>query len=424
MPALLARALSSAGHMRGTGQTWSSSQSDYSCAQRSHFSHGEVSISLFDEPLKLVMERGLLYMRKVVMIVNDTNFAWNLRRELLEHMFSRGYEVILIAQVLEFREEIEKIGCRIIDVHTERRGTNVFSDLQLFCRYLRLLGREKPDIVLTNNIKPNIYAGIACQILRIPYMPNICGLGTPVENPGLMQKLSTFLYKIGVRGCKTIFFQNMDNKLFFEKHGMIPKQAKVIVTPGSGVNLQSHPVLPWPEGNTHFLFAARIMKQKGIDLFLAAARKFASENIIFDVAGQCDDERYRKILEDEQCIRYHGLQRDMIPLYKQCSCFLYPSYYPEGMSNVLLEAAASGRPVIAADRAGCRETLDDGVTGFLVPVNDEKAVIEATEKILRMSSEERKAMGLRGSEKIRREFDRKLVVEAYWEEIEAIQGSK
>lgn len=166
------------------------------------------------------------------------------------------------------------------------------------------------------------------------------------------------------------------------------------------------------------------MKQKGIDLFLAAARKFASENIIFDVAGQCDDERYRKILEDEQCIRYHGLQRDMIPLYKQCSCFLYPSYYPEGMSNVLLEAAASGRPVIAADRAGCRETLDDGVTGFLVPVNDEKAVIEATEKILRMSSEERKAMGLRGSEKIRREFDRKLVVEAYWKEIEAIQGTK
>ena len=403
--------------MRGTGQTWSSSQGDYSCVQRSHFSQDEVSIGLFDEPLKLVKERGLLYMRKVVMIVNDTNFAWNLRRELLEYMVSRGYEVILIAQVLEFREEIKKIGCRIIDVHTERRGTNIFSDLQLFYRYIRILGREKPDIVLTNNIKPNIYAGITCQILRIPYMPNICGLGTPVEDPGLMQKLSTFLYKIGVRGCKTIFFQNVDNKLFFEKHGMIPKQAKVIVTPGSGVNLQSHPMLPWPEGNTHFLFAARIMRQKGINLFLAAARKFASENIIFDVAGQCDDERYRKILEDEQCIRYHGLQKDMSSLYKQCSCFLYPSYYPEGMSNVLLEAAASGRPVIAADRAGCRETLDDGVTGFLVPVNDEQSVMDAVEKFLKLRVEERKMMGLAGRRKMEKEFDRKMVVKIFGDEV-------
>lgn len=113
----------------------------------------------------------------------------------------------------------------------------------------------------------------------------------------------------------------------------------------------------------------------------------------------------------------------MTPYYSECSCFLYPSYYPEGMSNVLLEAAASGRPVVAADRAGCRETLDDGVTGFLVPVNDERAVLDATEKILKMSNEERKAMGQRGSEKIRKEFDRKLVVQAYWEEILNVCGS-
>lgn len=168
------------------------------------------------------------------------------------------------------------------------------------------------------------------------------------------------------------------------------------------------------------MFTARVMKEKGIDLFLAAARKFASENVIFDVCGACDDENYKEILNNEKCVTYHGEQKDMTPFYSECSCFLYPSYYPEGMSNVLLEAAASGRPVIAADRAGCRETLEDGVTGFLVPINNEKAVIEATDKILKMSDEERKAMGQRGSEKIRREFDRKLVVEAYWDEIQRI----
>ena len=205
------------------------------------------------------------------------------------------------------------------------------------------------------------------------------------------------------------------------QHNMLKSGARTRVLPGSGVDLVKHPVLPWPENEkVHFLFTARVMKEKGRDLFLAAARKFASENVIFDVCGACDDENYKEILNNEKCVTYHGEQKDMTPFYSECSCFLYPSYYPEGMSNVLLEAAASGRPVIAADRAGCRETLDDGVTGFLVPVNDEKAVIEATEKILQMTSEERKAMGLRGSEKIRREFDRKLVVEAYWEEIQRI----
>ena len=204
---------------------------------------------------------------------------------------------------------------------------------------------------------------------------------------------------------------------------MLKANARTRVLPGSGVDLAKHPVLPWPEdGKVHFLFAARVMKEKGIDLFLAAARKFANENTIFDVCGACDDENYKSILNNEKCVVYHGEQKDMTPFYSACSCFLYPSYYPEGMSNVLLEAAASGRPVVAADRAGCRETLDDGVTGFLVPVNDEKAVLDATEKILKISNEERKAMGQRGSEKIRKEFDRKLVVQAYWEEIQRVLG--
>lgn len=107
----------------------------------------------------------------------------------------------------------------------------------------------------------------------------------------------------------------------------------------------------------------------------------------------------------------------MRPFYEECSCFLYPSYYPEGMSNVLLEAAASGRPVIAADRPGCRETLEDGVTGFLVPVNDEAAVLKATEQIINMSAEQRHQMGMLGRKRIQEKFDRKIVVKAYMDTI-------
>ena len=362
-------------------------------------------------------------MKKAVMLINDTTYAFNLRGAIIEKLVSEGFEIVIVGQLLKHQDKLKSLGAKLIGVETGRHGTNPFSDLQLMHTYKKILKAEKPDAVLTYNIKPNVYGGMACQQLKIPYLPNVTGLGTPVENPGKLQKLTIQLYKMGVAGGACVLFQNNDNRKFFEQHNMLKAGARTRVLPGSGVDLAKHPVLPWPtDEKVHFLFAARVMKEKGIDLFLSAARKFASENVVFDVCGACDDENYKEILHHEKCVAYHGEQKDMTPFYKECSCFLYPSYYPEGMSNVLLEAAASGRPVIAADRAGCRETLDDGVTGFLVPVNDEKEVIEATEKILQMSSEERKAMGLRGSEKIRREFDRKLVVEAYWEEIQRIMG--
>ena len=314
------------------------------------------------------------------------------------------------------------MGCKLAGVTTGRRGTNPFSDLKLFFQYLKILRKEKPDIVFSNNIKPNVYGGQACRLLGIRYMPNVTGLGTPVENPGLMQKLTTRLYKMGVAGAECVFFQNTENLQFFRDRKMLSKKSRTCLLPGSGVNLETHPVREYPaEGEIRFLFAARVMQEKGIDLFLAAARKFHSETVYFDVCGMCDDPHYLQVLQqaqDEGVIEYHGVQKDMNPFYEKCSCFLYPSYYPEGMSNVLLEAAASGRPAVAADRSGCRETVDDGVTGYVVPVKDENAVLEAVEKFLSLTWEERKAMGLAARAKVEKEFDRQIVVDAYLQELE------
>lgn len=357
---------------------------------------------------------------KVLMIVNDTNFAWNLRREVLTAFVERGWKTVLLAQILNFKKEFEELGVDVIDLQIDRRGTNPFSDIKLLREYLRTIRREKPDIVFTNNTKPNIYAGVACQLLKTKYVANITGLGTAVEIPGKLQSFSIFLYKLGVKKACTLFFQNSENQVFFHQHCMVPKDAKEVLLPGSGVNLKTHPVLPWPDGPVRFLYAARIMKEKGIEYFLAAAKKHAGKNVMFDVCGQCDDPKYKSLLELEPSINYYGLQKDLVPFYASCSCLLYPSYYPEGMSNVLLEAASCGRPVIAADRAGCRETVDDGVSGFVVPVKNEEAVLAAVEKILRMTSEERKLMGLSGRSKIEREFNREIVVQAYIDEINAI----
>ena len=358
---------------------------------------------------------------QVMMIANDTTFVYNLRREILQRLIEEGYRVQVVAQVLGFAQELTEMGCEVIGLDTARQGTNPLTDLKLFSKYVEILKKNRPDAVLTNNIKPNVYAGIACKLLGIRYITNVTGLGTPVENPGPLQKLTTRLYKLGVSGADCVLFQNQENRKFFEDRKMLNSKSRVRLLPGSGVNLQAHPVREYPEGEEiHFLFAARIMKEKGIDQFLAAARKFHSDKVIFDVCGMCDDENYLQILRDAQEageVVYHGLQKDMNPFYEQCSCFLYPSYYPEGMSNVLLEAAASGRPVIAADRSGCRETVDDGVTGYIVSVEDEEAVLAAVEKFLSLSWEERRQMGLAARAKVEKEFDRQIVVDAYMEEL-------
>ena len=124
--------------------------------------------------------------------------------------------------------------------------------------------------------------------------------------------------------------------------------------------------------------------------------------------------------QQEGVIVYHGHQNDMNAHYEQCNCLLHPSYYPEGMSNVLLEAAATGRPAIAADRSGCRETVTDGVTGYIVPVNDEQAVLQAVAKFLKLTWQQRKDMGLAARAKMEKEFDREIVVNAVLERVKKI----
>ena len=363
----------------------------------------------------------------VALIANDTTFIYNLRREVLIRFIKEGYCVTVIGQILAFKEELESIGCTIVNIQTARQGKNPFSDLALFRNYYTILSRIKPDIVFTNNIKPNVYAGLACHLLGIRYMPNITGLGTPVEYPGLMQQLTTRLYKLGVSGAEVVFFQNTENEKFFRDRNMLSPKSRTILLPGSGVSLVNHPVLPYPKGEeVHFLFIARILKEKGIDLYLNAARRIREthKEAVFHICGGCDDPKYNEILAAEHeagNVVYHGQQKDMLPFFTQASCIVHPSYYPEGMSNVLLEAAASGRPIIATDRSGCRETVDDGKTGFVIPIKDEDALIEAIEKILAMSPAEREAMGLAGRAKMEREFDREIVAQMY---VEVINSNK
>lgn len=357
--------------------------------------------------------------KTVVIIANDTTYTYNLRGLLIKRLLKEDYRVYIIAEVLKFKEELENMGCKIIDLKVERHGKNPFNDLKLLNIYTKTLKEISPDVVLTYNIKPNIYGGFACKKLKIKFIPNITGLGTALEYPGIMQKITKTLYKLSLSKAYTVFFQNKENYDFFMKNKLLSPNTKSLILPGSGVDLSIHNVLKYPTNKTiKFLYVARIMKEKGIDIYLETAKQIKNEykNVEFHICGYCDDDKYKEILknyEKQNIIIYHGEQKNIIPFFEMANCIIHPSYYPEGMSNVLLESCAHARPIICTNRSGCKEIVSDETTGFIVPIKSTEAVIDAVKKFMNLSNKEMCEMGLAGRKKVEKEFDREFVVKEY-----------
>ena len=359
-------------------------------------------------------------MKRVLFLVNHDVVIYNFRRELVEELLKEGCEVIISSPYGERIDLLKDLGCKYIETKLDRHGTNPITEIKLLFYYMELIKAVKPDIILSYTIKPNLYGALAAAKCKVPILVNITGLGSAVENPGCLQKAMITAYKIAFQNVKKIFVQNEENQHFFVQHHISEDKLKLL--PGSGVNLQQFHVLDYPEGeNVEFVFISRIMKEKGIDQYLQMAKYIKTKYPYthFHICGFCEEE-YETVLkkyEEKGIITYHGLIMDIRDVLQYTHCTVHPTYYPEGISNVLLESAASGRPIITTDRSGCREVVDDGVNGYMVPQKDSKALIQAVEKFLKLSNKERFKMGLAARAKVEREFDRKVVVEAYMKEV-------
>src|SRR5690625_985618 len=357
---------------------------------------------------------------KVLVLANFGMGLYNFRKELLQELIDRGYEVYISISNDEYVPKLVKLGCKFIDTPVSRRGTNPITDFKLFRKYRKIIKKINPDVVLTYTIKPNIYGGLASKLLKTPYIANITGLGTAVENGGLLQKTTLFLYKAALKRAKCVLFQNKENKDFLVNKKVVKGNNRVL--PGSGVNLKKYTLMDYPDDDIiKFLFISRVMKEKGIDQYLEAAEhiKKIHPNTEFHVVGFCE-EAYEDKLKDFQnkgIINYHGQQKSVKDYYRATHCTVHPTYYPEGMSNVLLESAACGRPIITTDRAGCREIVNDGINGFVVEQKNSKDLIDKIEKFVKLSHKKKKQMSLVGREKIEKEFDRELVIDTYLKKI-------
>ncbi|MEF2093906.1 glycosyltransferase family 4 protein [Bacillus sp. CFBP9009] len=361
-------------------------------------------------------------MAKILILANNDVGLYKFRKELIKELVKEN-EVYISLPNGEFISELIELGCKFIDTAINRRGTNPITDLKLILNYRRIIKDIKPDLVLTYTIKPNVYGGLACRMSGITSIANITGLGSAVENGGILQKITLFLYKVSLKKAKCVFFQNKENEEFILKKKIISGNHRLI--PGSGVNLDYYSLLDYPSDKTiNFLFIARVMKEKGIDQYLEAADYIRGKypNTVFHILGFCEDayEDKLKEMQAKGIIKYHGMQSDVREYHKISHCTIHPTYYPEGMSNVLLESAACGRPVITTDRAGCREIVDNGVNGYVIKQQDTQDLIEKIEKFIDLVQKDKIQMGLAGRTKAEKEFNRQIVVDAYKEEIKNI----
>lgn len=353
---------------------------------------------------------------KLLVITNHSYMLWQFRRELIAELQKR-YNIAISTPFVGHEKDFEAMGCRMIETDVNRRGINPVTDFKLICHYVRIIRQEKPKKVITYSIKPNIYAGIVCTLFGVPYYVNVQGLGTAFQKPRL-EKFVTVMYKIALKKARRVFFENEESAgLFLNKK--IISEKKVLVLSGAGVNLEHYSYEAYPENDAvHFLYLGRIMKEKGMDELLYAIRKLRDkygEKVVLDIVGFYDDSdegKYKTQIDElakEGVVLFHGFQENPKPYYAKADCVVLPSYH-EGMSNVLLEAAAIGRPVITSDIPGCREAVNDGVSGYLCALKDKESLLEKMQQFVGLTKEERTAMGNAGRARMEEVFDKEKVV--------------
>lgn len=239
---------------------------------------------------------------KVMILANNDVGLYQFRKELIEELL-KEHEVVISLPYGDFVKTLEDIGCKFIDTPVDRRGINPIKDLKLFFTYLKILRRVKPDLVITYTIKPNVYGGFACRLLKIPYAVNITGLGTAFENGGMLKKIVTVMNKVGCKKAKVVFFENEGNRQIFIKEKIV-KESQTHRLNGAGVNLEKYQVAPYPGGEKiKFLFMGRIMAEKGIDELFEAMQHLVPDGISCELhLLGIYEENYQEKIDDYSCL--------------------------------------------------------------------------------------------------------------------------
>lgn len=362
--------------------------------------------------------------RPVITIVyNTTIYVLKFRTRLIETLQKAGYKVVVLSPTDEATGELTKLGIAHRHIPMSQYGINPLAEFRAMRAITAELRELKPVVSLHYTIKPNIFGTLAAKRAGVSVLNNVAGTGRAFTTGNvLLRRMITGLYKLAFRHSSKVFFQNSDDlKTFLDAD--ILDISKAIRIPGSGVDLDRFVPTAPPVNATRFLFVGRLLKEKGIVEFLNASKRLKTlyPDAQFHIVGEHEELPLyvQKVQLDEAVdsgtVTYHGavLPSEIEILIQEASCVVLPSYYGEGVPRVLLEACASGRPIITTDNVGCRDVVVDGKNGFMVRIRDSEDLERAMARFLEMPEETRLAMGDAARKKVENEFDERLVLQSY-----------
>lgn len=369
-------------------------------------------------------------------VVVSVNAAWNLvnfRQSLLRGLVAAGYRVVALAPPDGYEERLAALGVDYVPIRIDGRGVSPLTDARLLLNYVAILRRLRPSTYLGFTVKPNVYGGLACQVLGIPRIANIAGLGTAFLGRGALNRIVRLLYRAGLRGAERVFFQNGEDRAHFVTERLVREQQTALL-PGSGVDLvRFTPQARRSDGRTVFLLVTRLLWAKGVAEYVAAAHDVRSRQgdaVAFRILGIRDTSAGGIDAATLDGWRKGGVVElldavdDVRPVLADADCAVLPSYYPEGTPRSLLEAAGMGKAIITTDTPGCRDVVDDGLNGFRCAPRSVPSLVTALERYLTLDGDARSKMGAASRRKAEREFDERIVVERYVRELAGMVGRR
>ena len=365
---------------------------------------------------------------KILFVDPHESSLFSFRKELVDTLIEKGYDVVLcIESTQKISDEYSK-KAKIIDVPMNLKDKGIITNLKLKNTYKKIIKEEKPNLILSYKIKPNIYCGLYAK--NIPIIANITGLGNMFKSKNLLSRLGVLLYRKSFKNVNYIFFQNNDGLAFFKANKIKINNFKII--PGSGVNTSKFLLTPIDKSNNviNFLFASRAIKEKGFNLLISAIPEVIKENqnVHFNFLSAeedvlSDSDAKRVFEEYSKYVTIIKRSDDMSLIYSQNDFLVSPSFYREGISNVLLESLACGRPIITTnDNPGCMEVLEDGINGFGVVSNDLISLVSVLLKAASTAKEDIEKMGIVGRRFVTENFERRIVIDEYLKTIEDFEN--
>lgn len=372
-------------------------------------------------------------MKKILFIDNTAHHLYG-QLHNIHHYQKIGYKVeLLVPDDGVYYKKLQGLGYHCIDSIVSWEGMSLFKELRLVRRLKLLIAEIEPDLICSFTIKPNLYTALALKSSDVKQVANITGLGYAFMGSRIKARLFKRLYKHSFKKLDKVFFQNIDDHDHLTQMGIFSSDTIVKLLPGSGVNLDRFPYSEKSESAiTSFVYAGRIIADKGINELIAAFRvvrnRYANTKLILignffpGNPSAISEEQVDKWIS-EGLIEYHGMVNNVADYIADCDCVILASYR-EGMPRILLEASSMGRPIITVDSIGCKDVVEDGVTGYMAKVKEVDSLAEAMIRFIELPFDEKVKMGKAGRKKMEREFDQKIVINKYLEAAKQLLHAK